>query len=504
MNASTVRFGIWIALVLIGFLLDKLLATSTLAILVPTIAWTIFRGLVFYNGRKLKTIRGPEPSFPDGNVLEMVFSNKPVVQIIFELIPQYGRDPVIRIWVGPIPFLFVTSGNAVQEIFLQKSDTFRKGYFFAKMKEVFGPGLFMVEGEEWNVHRKIISPAFRTDKLRPIVETVVVKRAKKLMDKWYNACSKGPVKRNIFEDYSKFALETICEAAFGYGANAQDEALVNDDLLTDLQQMVALAPLCAVPAWMKPFVKDPAVPTKKVFQKIEEVLNVVSKKDEEQTNIAQMLLNSEEKLSRYDIIAESSTFAVAGHETTAVSVMWTTVFLAKYPEVKKKVLQELDTVLQGRAPNVQDLQQLPYLKAVISESMRLYPPGAFFERTATQDETVQGIFIPKGTGIWMNSWFVHRDEKTWSDPLTFNPERFLGTETPSTNTYFPFGLGPRVCIGKQFALWELAIALAMIYQNFTISLIGDGSNIEMDRAPKTIHIPKNQCAEMIIEVRQRN
>lgn len=172
---------------------------------------------------------------------------------------------------------------------------------------------------------------------------------------------------------------------------------------------------------------------------------------------------------------EVASLMLAGHETTANTLTWTWMLLANHPRVRGKLTEELKTVLNGRTPTIADLPQLPYTNMVIKEAMRLYPPVTDVSREATQDCEIGGYSIPKGTTLVASQWVMHRNPRYFTDPEVFNPERWaddLEKRLPR-GVYFPFGDGPRVCIGKSFALMEAVLILATIAQSYRLELVCD-------------------------------
>ena len=164
---------------------------------------------------------------------------------------------------------------------------------------------------------------------------------------------------------------------------------------------------------------------------------------------------------------------LAGHETTANALSWTWMLLSQNPLVQTKLQEELQLVLGGRVPTMADLPQLRYTERVVMESMRLYPPVWAITRQALQDCEIGGYPIPAGTNVFMSQWVMHRDPRYFDNPEEFNPDRWaddLAKRLP-TYAYFPFGGGPRVCIGKSFALMEAVLVLATIAQKFQLTLV---------------------------------
>lgn len=170
---------------------------------------------------------------------------------------------------------------------------------------------------------------------------------------------------------------------------------------------------------------------------------------------------------------EVMTMFLAGHDTTALAMTWTWYLLSQHPEVEAKLVEELQTVLDGREPTFADLPRLPYTDMVVKESLRLYPPVWAMGRLANTDSEIGGYSIPKGSFILISQWVMHRDPRYFDSPEVFNPDRWadgLAQRLP-TYAYFPFGGGPRVCIGKSFAQMEAVLLLATIAQKFRLTLV---------------------------------
>ena len=170
---------------------------------------------------------------------------------------------------------------------------------------------------------------------------------------------------------------------------------------------------------------------------------------------------------------ETITLFLAGHETTASSLSWTWWLLAQNPAAEAKLHAELDEVLCGRAPSIDDLARLPYTANVITESMRLYPPAWGLARIAVEDHELGGYPVKKGMGVAMAQWVVHRDTRWYDKPEEFRPERWEGdfAKRIPRFAYFPFGGGPRQCIGNSFALMEATLILATIAQRYRLRLV---------------------------------
>jgi cytochrome P450 len=170
---------------------------------------------------------------------------------------------------------------------------------------------------------------------------------------------------------------------------------------------------------------------------------------------------------------EVMTLFLAGHETTANALAWTTWLVAQHPEVEAKLRAELGQVLGGRVPEVQDVPKLRYVSQVLDEGMRLYPPAWITARTAAEPDELLGYHVPKGTIVAVSPYVLHRNPRYWPDPERFDPDRFAPDRVQQRprHAYIPFGAGQRMCIGNNFALMEGVLILAMLYQRFTMKVV---------------------------------
>jgi cytochrome P450 len=187
-----------------------------------------------------------------------------------------------------------------------------------------------------------------------------------------------------------------------------------------------------------------------------------------------------EGLSEQEIHDEAVTLFLAGHETSGTGLAWTLYLVSQHPEVRRKVEEEVDTVLGGRAPVVADLRQMTYTRMVVDESLRMCPPIWAFPRDAIEDDEIGGYHIPAGSSIFLLPYVTHRHPAFWENPEAFDPERF-NPERPSSRprfAYFPFGGGQRQCVGMHLALLELQVGLAMVSQRFRLHAV-PGHPIEL-------------------------
>jgi cytochrome P450 len=183
-----------------------------------------------------------------------------------------------------------------------------------------------------------------------------------------------------------------------------------------------------------------------------------------------------DKMTDKELRDEVMTLVLAGHETTANALVWTLCLLARHPAIMEQLRGEVDSVLGDRDPTFDDLPALEYTERVMKESMRLFPPAWCFERLALDDDVIAGYKVPKGTTIIIAPYTLHRSPRCWTSPEIFDPDRFHPSRADRQlkSVYLPFGDGPRICIGKGFAMMEAKIALSMIVRSYDISLALEG------------------------------
>lgn len=203
-------------------------------------------------------------------------------------------------------------------------------------------------------------------------------------------------------------------------------------------------------------------------------------------------------LSDEQIRDEAITLIIAGHKTTAVSLTYTMYLLAQHPKIEEEFVAELDSVLDGEHPIIDDPSELTYTGQIVKESMRLFPPVPGIVREPKEADQIGGYRIPAGTKVFLSQWVVHRDGRWYDDPLAFRPERWtddMETSLPQF-AYFPFAAGPRRCIGDRFAMLEAQLLLATIYQDYHLELM---SNRNIEIIPTITSRPKKEIQMTIHE-----
>ena len=383
---------------------------------------------------------------------------------------EYG--PVARYELGGDEFVQVSAPEHVGHVLVDANDRYVKGDRFQEaLRPPLGNGLLTNEGEFWRSQRHTIEPAFHPRQLDRYAE-VMVAYTERLLDDWAD----GEV-RNVHEDMMGLTVEIAAKALFDVDVRDQREA-VGDALeaVMDHVERSASRPI-DVPHWLP-------TPGNREYQRALSALESIADRiiDEradsaEGDDVVSRLLDAEDgRVTRTQIRDEVITLLLAGHETTALALTYTLFLLATHPEETDSLRADLDAVLGddapgtgGRSPTPEDLDDLRSIERVVNEGMRLYPPVYELFREPVVDDEIGGYRIPAGTTVSFQQWVLHRDPSIYEDPETFRPDRWtegFERELPPF-AYFPFGGGPRRCVGERFAMLEATLILATMLRKWS-------------------------------------
>ncbi len=384
---------------------------------------------------------------------------------------------VVRVALGPMKTTLLSHPDLVEQVLVTENKSFQKDAFVDNLRPVLGAGLLTSEGDFWRRQRRLAQPAFHRSAIAGY-GAIMVDYASALARTYRD----GQV-RAIHKDMMRLTLEIVAKTLFG--ADVGDSAEVVGEALE-----VILHTFSDPIALFLPFVRKLPTPTQKRFHAAIGRLDAIiyrfiearrsseraGTSDGESTDLLSMLLRAQDddggRMSDKQLRDEVMTLFLAGHETTALVLSWTWLLLSEHRAVDAKLGEELRDVLGDRAPSLADLPRLPYTSAVIQEAMRLYPPAWSLGREAREDVVVGGYLIPKGAQVWMCPWSIQRDPRFFSEPNTFAPERWRNDSIKSLHkyAYFPFGGGPRLCIGQAFAQMEAVLILATLARDFRVEV----------------------------------
>ncbi|WP_224249626.1 cytochrome P450 [Hyalangium gracile] len=358
--------------------------------------------------------------------------------------------------------------------------TAQRNYVKDKLQRVLlrgflGQGLLVSEGDFWLRQRRLMQPAFHRQRIAAYGQ-VMAEHARRMLATW----REGEV-RDIAEDMMKVTLDIVVQSLFGLemgdGATAQVGPALGRviDHFSKLQALV-------VPGWIPtPENVGYKLAIRRLYRVVDGIIQQRRVEGRDTGDLLSMLLQVQDedgsRMSDQQIRDEAVTLMLAGHETTAITLSFCWDLLSRTPEAEATLHQELDSVLGGRAPTVEDLPALPFTEYVVKESLRLYPPAWSLSRESVKEDTVAGWRIPAGAAVWLNPWTVQRDPRFYEEPLAFRPQRWAdGLERRLPRfAWFPFGGGPRLCIGQSFALMEARLVLATLAQHFRLERTREGA-----------------------------
>lgn len=416
---------------------------------------------------------GPKGHFLFGSVSEYI---RDPLSFLSQCAKEYGdivRFPGVR-FIGYTGY-FLNSPDYIEEVLATKTHQFGKfKRGFGIIGRILGNGLVTSEGDFWRQQRRLMQPAFHRERIAAYGD-IMVAYTNRMLARWQT----GDV-CDIHQDMMRLTLEvaakTLFDADLEDRADEAGRALAFAIEYFDQWQKNPMATL------LPESIPTPGnVRSQKVLQRLDaiayDIIRQRRESGQDKGDLLSMLLAARyedgSQLTDEQLRDEVMTMFLAGHDTTALAMTWTWYLLSQHPEVEAKLAEELRTVLDGRDPTFADLPRLRYTDMVVKEAMRLYSPVWAMARVANTDCEIGEYPIQKGSIIIMSQWVMHRNSRYYDEPEVFKPDRWadgLAQRLPSY-AYFPFGGGPRVCIGKSFAQMEAVFLLATIAQKFRLTLV---------------------------------
>ena len=424
-----------------------------------------------------RTPPGPTSWIPGGNFL--AFRRDPLT-FFTNTARTYGD--VARFSFGSQPVYLVSHPDMIEDVLVTSAKKFMKGIALQRAKRLLGEGLLTSEGQMHLRQRRTIQPLFHRQQVQRFAAAMVRHAVR-----WRDSISDGAT-IDVTDEMGGLTLAIVGETLFS--ANVQQDAEEVRAALTDAVQSFAYAVLPGI-EMIEKLPVGPFVKVRKARARLDRIiLRMIAERraagregapapgKDATADLVTMLLAardpenpSEPGMSDQQIRDEAMTIFLAGHETTANAMAWTFHLLGGAPGVEQRLAEELERVLAGRDASVEDVPKLEYTRAVIAESMRLYPPAWTMGRRAIESVNIGGYAIEKDALVLMSQWVAHRDPRWWHDADSFLPARWLGSQLPAPGSrpkyaYFPFGGGTRICIGESFAWTEAILLLAAIAQKW--------------------------------------
>lgn len=418
-----------------------------------------------------KRIPGPRGNPVLGSIRDIQRDN---IQAFMDAWREYGDIVHFR---GPLKINLLVHPDYVQRVLRDNYKNYPRPKFVAdKLKSIVGEGLVAAEGDVWQRARKMAQPAFDPDIVNSFDPTFVANTAR-LLDEWEGHAARGEV-IDAKSEMMHLTLANLANTTFHADLGAE---------IPNIEPKVAFTLQHTHKRLTSPI--DPQrlpLPSSKKFEATLASLNEIiyrlirerraatdDAKDLVTTLIAQRDEATGGTLTDEQLRDEIIGFFIAGHETVSSAMSWTWYLLSLNPECWRRLRDEVDTVLGGRNPTVEDIPKLTYTQNVLLESMRMYPPIFVLMRYALEDDLMGEYHVPAGSNVVLCAYVTHRHPDFWDNPEGFDPDRFLPERAAGIHrmAYFPFSGGPRKCIGNTMAMLQMPIILAMATQRFRLNLV---------------------------------
>lgn len=420
-----------------------------------------------------KSVPGPSSWLPGGTFLK--FRRDPL-GFFAETRRTYGD--IAKFSFGPQQVYLVSHPDWIEDVLVTSAKKFQKGVALQRAKRLLGEGLLTSEGQAHLRQRRTIQPLFHRQQVQRFAEAMV-----KHAVRWRDSITPEAT-IDVTEEMAALTLAIVGETLFS--SDVQGDADEVRIALTAAVQSFGIAFLPGV-EYLENLPLPMFARIRKARERLDRVIHRVirERRDDEPEgsspqggpqDLVSMLLAARDPenltspgMSDAQIRDEAMTIFLAGHETTANAMAWTWHLLSGAPHVDQTLQDELRRVLDGRTPTVEDVPKLEYARAVIAESMRLYPPAWTIGRRVMETHTIDGHTIEPGALVIMSQWIAHHDPRWWDEPQTFKPERWQSPSHRPKYAYFPFGGGSRICIGESFAWTEAILLLATIAQRWSFA-----------------------------------
>jgi cytochrome P450 len=390
---------------------------------------------------------------------------------------DYGD--VVALRFGPRRIYLVSHPDDIETILVAQNHNYIKHFALRMTPLVLGKGLLTSEGDFWLRQRRLIQPAFSRQRILSYAP-LMVEAARELLADWQPG-----QRREILAEMMKVTLNIAARTLFGSDVSSEASAVsqalqvLQDRFLVRFNSLVPIPNFLPTPGNLR---------LRRAVRQLDAILYGMIRQrrasKEQRGDLLSLLLHARDEVDNTGMTDrqlrdEAMTLFLAGHETTALSLSWTWFLLSQNPQAEARLAEEVQTVLGSRTVSADDYPRLPYTEAVIMESMRLYSPAYLVGRENLHACEVAGFHAPAGTTMLMSQWVVHRDSRWFDQPKQFRPERWLAGQAQRLPkyAYFPFGGGPRLCIGNTFAMLETVLVLATLAQHYRFTL-APGQTVE--------------------------
>ncbi|MFN8446899.1 MAG: cytochrome P450 [Caldilineaceae bacterium] len=384
--------------------------------------------------------------------------------------------------LGFVKLVILNHPRHAQHILRDHAQNYYKGgALWQAVRPLTGNGLVSSEGDFWLRQRRMMQPQFHRQRLAGLTH-LMIEGIQEALNSWDQQAD-GKTSINLAQNLNGLTMRVVVKTLFGTALSPQEIDQVGEDMGFALDYVMIEALAKSLPQWFpmpnrKKFKQAIARFDHLVYRIIEQGRRVQAEQQESDNHLLAMLLNTVDEetgegMSDQQLRDEVATLFLAGYETTSVALSWAFHYLTGQPEVMATLQNEVQSAFGGRTPGFADLTNLPYTRMVLQEVMRLRPPSYWLPRTAKEEDTIDGYTIPAGTHVASFTYMYHRHPEFWPNSEHFDPQRFSPEQSAGRHhfAWIPFGAGQRLCIGRDFALMEGTLALAMIIQRYQVKAI---------------------------------
>ncbi|GAA6149692.1 cytochrome P450 [Pseudooceanicola nitratireducens] len=393
---------------------------------------------------------------------------------LLEILPELAvKQPMVSGKTG-VRWHMVMDPTALRRILLEKVEEYPKSVVTKNLlRPAIGESLFVAEGAHWRWQRRAAAPAFSARNIGALAP-VMTAAAEASADRIATA---GPRAVNVYDEMVRATFEVISDVTLS-GERHFDRAAMHRaiDNYIDVAGRVSLFDIAGMPGWVpRPGRVFSGNALKKMKSVADEAIGQRRQAKQPPDLLDLLIAGTDPETQRQmrgpEIRDNLLTFIVAGHETTALTLSWALYLLSFAPEQQERAAEEARTQLGDRAATADDVASMPFIRAVVDEALRLYPPAGILSRTAQQADTLCGREVRPGDTVMVPIYALHRNRLLWDNPDAFDPDRFMGGAPVDRYAYLPFGDGPRICIGAGFALQEAVIILATLLARFRFEAV---------------------------------
>lgn len=417
----------------------------------------------------MTTPPGPKPSLPGANLLAL---RRDTLGFLRGLALTYGD--LVHFQIGKQTYFLINDPDVIRDVLVTDYRNFQKGRGLEVAKRLLGEGLLTSEGEFHRRQRRLAQPAFHRQRIAAY-GAVMAERAQRHGAEWEDGAQ-----LDISQEMMRLTLGIVAKTLFDTDLEAETQEIGQAVSEAVHQMDFAMLPFAPLMERLNPAIGRRFARTRaRLDETIYRMIRAHRADTEDRGDLLSMLLRAQDELgdgggmTDEQLRDEAMTIFLAGHETTANALTWTWYLLSQHPEVEARLHAELDSVLAGRLPAEADVADLPYTRRVLAESMRRYPPAWVIGRRVMADYRIGEYTLPAGAICMICQYVTHHDPRWYPEPFRFDPERWTpaAQEQRPKFAYYPFGSGPRVCIGEGFAWMEGILLLATLAQRWRLRLV---------------------------------